>query len=825
MIKKNQTPVSKHAGLALGLIASLFLPAVAQADGCFVAPPFVRNKHKDIIEPTQKAIMVYDAGHEDLILQVKYAGPVEEFGWLIPVPGRPTVQKGSMECFYELSRYTQEHWEPRPPSGWKTRFASLSAAGGDSQPEPVKVIEVKTVGAYEVAVLSASDTGSLENWLDANQFSFPKDKAAVIDSYVKQQWYFVAVKVNLAQGIWGLISSQLKLTSGELHPLQIGFASDRCVFPLKISSVNGTPSEVQVYVLSPEPLVERTMFEKKFPEVHRLALEHNAQRMQAFQRIREIGRAVRMHTHPEEGEVFGGPPLETNVPLNQILRMSVPYEALLPYGTVTGKEFPECAKKIPRLKEKTWWLTKQTWTFKPEEMRDLLFQPAAPAFAEDLAGEEGYYVAQNLARLGSNAVPALLLALQNTNPIVRIHAASVLDWRSSEGSVARDQRVLDYLPVLFKDPAPEVRMDAADAAGSHWNPKFAEPVINLLQDENEGVQHAAVFALKRNHQRRSENLPVLLKMLRDENLMARANALEVISMANVPVPQEDVLPLLSVTNVHVVNIALYRLGRDGVSYEELEPVLHNRLMLARLAGLSFLERLENNKEAIGLIIPLLRDPEKPVQGRAWRLLRQLAGQEIPQDQPDKWERWWADNKTALILADSTKAIALNPKDGEAYHIRGCLYYDSQKFTDAMADFRKSCELGSDVQDYSYYRVWLIRARSGEKEAATRELGTYLDNRKTGKPDDWPSKVGRFLVGQLTEPDFLKDAEDANARTYQEQHCEAYFYAGSKRLIEGDKTAATDYFKKCMATGMKDFEEYESAEAELKFLLVSPTKSK
>ena len=54
-----------------------------------------------------KAIIVHDAGREDLLLQAKYEGPLEEFGWLIPVPVLPTVEKGSMEAFYELSQLTQ----------------------------------------------------------------------------------------------------------------------------------------------------------------------------------------------------------------------------------------------------------------------------------------------------------------------------------------------------------------------------------------------------------------------------------------------------------------------------------------------------------------------------------------------------------------------------------------------------------------------------------------------------------------------------------------------------------------------------------------------
>src|SRR5208282_6370518 len=111
------------------LITAFLAPAKVLADGMFVVPKFVWDKHKDINEPTQKAILVYDAGREDLILQVKYEGPVDEFGWLILVPGLPTVQEGSMKCFYELSRYTQKLWE-RPVYATRSAggdLASLSA--------------------------------------------------------------------------------------------------------------------------------------------------------------------------------------------------------------------------------------------------------------------------------------------------------------------------------------------------------------------------------------------------------------------------------------------------------------------------------------------------------------------------------------------------------------------------------------------------------------------------------------------------------------------------------------------------------------------------
>ncbi len=168
------------------------------------------------------------------------------------------------------------------------------------------------------------------------------------------------------------------------------------------------------------------------------------------------------------------------------------------------------------------------------------------------------------------------------------------------------------------------------------------------------------------------------------------------------------------------------------------------------------------------------------------------------------------------LADLTKSIELDPKNVAAYHSRGCLHYDIHEWTNALADFRKCLEVDASY-DYSHFRIWLVRARLGEAEAASKELSTYLENRKTGKPDDWESNIMRFLTGQTTEAALYSAA--AHKDTWKEalQYCEAYFYAGSKRLIGGDKSVAGDYFQKCIATDIKECMEYRSAVAELKFL--------
>ncbi len=170
------------------------------------------------------------------------------------------------------------------------------------------------------------------------------------------------------------------------------------------------------------------------------------------------------------------------------------------------------------------------------------------------------------------------------------------------------------------------------------------------------------------------------------------------------------------------------------------------------------------------------------------------------------------------MADYNNVIALNPNDAVAYAGRGDVRYDLQKFADALADFRMSSELNPNVQvqDYCHINIWLARARLGEEGAATTELQAYLDARKAETPDNWPLTIGSFLTGHIAEPELFKAAENSEEQT-DEQCCQAYFVAGSKRLLEGDKITATDYFEKCLATGCNSFAEHIDATAELKNL--------
>jgi len=649
--------------LLVSLLAFLLAPANVRADGMFVVPKFVWDKHKDIAEPTQKAIVVYDAGHEDLILQVKYEGPVDEFGWLIPVPDLPTVQEGSMKCFYELSQYTQRHFEPPV---YETRSASLGLdhASKGEQPEPlVKVIEIKTVGDYAIAVLSTKDSGALAKWLDTNQFYFPADKTNVLDGYVKQQWYFIAVKINLKASLAPL-STFRKLASGELNPLQISFASDRCVYPLKISSVNNKPSEVQVYVLSPEPLLEKAMLEKKLPTIYSNDMARAAMRAQQFEENqlnqRSLHRRFMGATAPDNSPLSA----EMEKMVQGIGKMLLPTpDELLPYARVTKMDLPECAKIIPRLEDKLWWLMKQTWTFKPEEMRDLEFELALPFFAEELSSKYGYFADASLASLGSNSVPTIIAAMQSTNPTVRACAAGIISedyggygsygyW--NQDSTLSDSRLIETAVSWLKDSEPKVRKAGINviACGRSWNPKAAESLVALLRDKDDGVRHFAIatLSLVRFRDDTEKYLPVFQQMLKDKNPDIQSAGLEMLQHLHVEIPREDLLLFFRSSNWRVLDVAWAQLRdqNEKLSDDDALVLLQNPQPVAQLLGLAVLGQ-NPEKQSVELALPLLQAPDEFVRLKAAQTLRALTGQHFTEDQTDEWIKWWTENKTNLVV--------------------------------------------------------------------------------------------------------------------------------------------------------------------------------
>jgi lipoprotein NlpI len=155
---------------------------------------------------------------------------------------------------------------------------------------------------------------------------------------------------------------------------------------------------------------------------------------------------------------------------------------------------------------------------------------------------------------------------------------------------------------------------------------------------------------------------------------------------------------------------------------------------------------------------------------------------------------------------------------EIYLAIGHLQSDLHRDQAALQNLRKVLEL-DPRKNYARFGIWLIRARLGEREEATRELRAQIATGAEEPGHEWESCIGHFLVGDLPETNFLAQAiKTARRPTDQDgQLCEARYYMGMKRLFDGDKPGAIELLEKCVASHQDNREEYTSAMVELREL--------
>jgi len=199
-------------------IAILAIPILARADGGIFPPP-----DNWMVETDQKAVIFYNQGLETLIVSITFKGDAEDFGWVMPTPSKPEVDKSSPELFTSLEELTQaeESALPGVPLGLEDR-------------KGIEILEKKKVDIYDITVLQAASEEALTEWLSSNGYHFPESAGYILESYITNQWYFTCAKIR-PEIITQTTEEQLR--GGQATPLKLVFSSDQIVYPLKISSV------------------------------------------------------------------------------------------------------------------------------------------------------------------------------------------------------------------------------------------------------------------------------------------------------------------------------------------------------------------------------------------------------------------------------------------------------------------------------------------------------------------------------------------------------------------------------------------------------------
>jgi tetratricopeptide (TPR) repeat protein len=178
-------------------------------------------------------------------------------------------------------------------------------------------------------------------------------------------------------------------------------------------------------------------------------------------------------------------------------------------------------------------------------------------------------------------------------------------------------------------------------------------------------------------------------------------------------------------------------------------------------------------------------------------------------------------ETEAAMADFSHALAPDPESFHAPELHEALGYLDENLSQwrpALEEFHKGMEFKSPPNDL-YFEAALIERRLGDPSAAQSELAAYVKSLPPAKAKDWPVDVAQFLAGSLAESNFLARAATSAKRPVDvpDQTSVAYYYAGMKHLLDGDKAGALARFQKCLDSQEDNNYEYFNARNELSAL--------
>jgi hypothetical protein len=248
--------------IVLTMFLSLMSAQVTEACGVFVSEmgTNIRANYTNVLlhwDENKKS--------ETLVVEMEYLvneGKVEDFGFIIPLPNNPLIDKAHPMLFHVLqeeTKYKRTLYErtfkilfSNSPFGFL--FTPMGGSDGVEQEKSsndIIVHQEKKLGFYDVVVLEAKNKEMLKDWAVKNEYNIPWSSGEGLDHYIEKEWLFVLLKVRNA---WGL-------QHGSLKPISFTFDSHEPVYPLLLSKYDRTGKEndrktipLQLYIVSDQKL-------------------------------------------------------------------------------------------------------------------------------------------------------------------------------------------------------------------------------------------------------------------------------------------------------------------------------------------------------------------------------------------------------------------------------------------------------------------------------------------------------------------------------------------------------------------------------------------
>ncbi len=255
-------------GLATLLVTLAARPPAARAcGGFFCDQPGGLLGSQPIAQTGENVLFRYDPTAPtgtsiEAHIQIFYSGPAAQFSWILPVDALPTLDTGSDSVFTAVANQTNPSFQVtttiegtcRPvvyPPMTATGAGGSAAHAVDAGASGGVTIDFQgAVGPYDAAVIHGPDATDIEAWLSTNGYYVSDQAKGIIETYVSENKYFVALK---------LMGDK---TASSIRPIILRFdATSPCV-PLRLTAIAAaTNMRVNVWVLAPARTVPQNYYE------------------------------------------------------------------------------------------------------------------------------------------------------------------------------------------------------------------------------------------------------------------------------------------------------------------------------------------------------------------------------------------------------------------------------------------------------------------------------------------------------------------------------------------------------------------------------------
>ncbi len=221
----------------VSILALAFPPSASACGGLFCRNTPVDQTAERIVFAVDKA-----AGTVTAVVGIQYTGSAPEFSWVVPVANPPKLDVAETKSLDALSALTNVQFvTPNNPCIVAMSTGGVRAAqdGIAVQVTATQFLKIGQVGPYDYAIIRNENPTDMIEWLRKNDFRVTKEMEPLINVYVKEGMYFLAMKLQRGQD------------ASAIKPIVMTYNGNYPSIPLRLTAVAAVPNmQILTWVLA-----------------------------------------------------------------------------------------------------------------------------------------------------------------------------------------------------------------------------------------------------------------------------------------------------------------------------------------------------------------------------------------------------------------------------------------------------------------------------------------------------------------------------------------------------------------------------------------------